>query len=742
LGLFVFSDTNNAAIMQILWSRAQARAACRCGSCLHAAIARRTTTAASRRRLKVSDIFTACYSTILATAAFADAKVKEDRRKEWDRVIAEAKAGIPANESEAVERTLSQPISDSLGPIITSGDKSQPQKYLFKPAWGGNGWTVSPRIQETSLESKLRILDSQLKGAPVSPQSFDEQEVVDLPSPDIDPAHEWVEETPDGQLPPREPKRELHLRKMEEMIAKLVDRLLLQTSIFSAESSGVCSAVLGSNNIRGQMNDIAERIETLRTGFTRLPAYSWIDVESMEEQRSALHRSLSALCHRATPSKSSIDLMLAKICYNLLISTAPPSIFTYNTLLREFNRLRQPHLTQIVVDSYFFESKLKLNKTTALLILNHYRIKEDPDGFNIMSKRMGGHDKSMRIKRRHTDDLWKESVKEWALTNKVIHREAFLYQKMPRGAAIFHSLICGSLEMKRIRCAIRYVRAALREGIEVTSEALCNIIKNCLAEVDRLAGISLLRAILWWTADFDVSTTFYSPAVRSQLYRLLSLCGIDPSLGSRQYLPLKLPGDLLEQMLCHMRIESITESVERFTERISSLENVFSASGAELSDLDRVMQAIELVERADGLSKRRVKNKRKSAAEGRWIRLRSLESMLGTHETRINARQVELLPLAFAKLSTEQKNRYLQTIRMLGQGGQAAGKSERLELLSRFIRMQSQGRTKRVEPPSDDLPARRTKKTLPTNDTIEPQQTSSLVTVFPISKPEIRAVTF
>src|SRR5271156_1474722 len=85
-------------IMQVLWSRAvQTTSACRCTSCLLAAttIARRTTTAASKRRLKLGDLLTACYSTILGTAAFADAKVKGERRKEWDRAIEEAKAGTP-----------------------------------------------------------------------------------------------------------------------------------------------------------------------------------------------------------------------------------------------------------------------------------------------------------------------------------------------------------------------------------------------------------------------------------------------------------------------------------------------------------------------------------------------------------------------------------------------------------------------------------------------------------------------
>jgi hypothetical protein len=724
--------------MQVLWSRAQARAACRCGSCLHAAIARRTTTAAGRRRLKVSDLFTACYSTILATAAFADAKVKEDRRKEWDRVIEEAKAGIPPNEPEYVEGTQSQPITDSLGPTKSSDGKPNAQNSLSKPTWGRNGWTAPPRIQETALESKLRILNSKLKEVSISPESVAEQEAVKITSPDIDIDNQWVEEDWDRELQPREPRRQLHLRKMEEMIAKLVDRLLRQTSIYSVESS----AAPGPNDIREQMNEMAQRIGMLRTGFTRLPTYSWDDMESVQEQRSALHRSLTALCYRTDPSKPSIDLMLAKVCYNLLISTAPPSIFTYNTLLREFNRLRQPNLTEIVIDSYFYESKLKLTRTTGRLILDHYRIKKDPHGFSAVSKRMGGHDKSMRIKRRHVDVLWMHKVKEWAMTNKVIHREAFLYQKMPREAAIFDSLICGSLEMKRVRCAIRYVRAAFRDGWEVTSETLCKVIKSCLAEFDRLAGISLLRAILGWAMNYDIPTTFYSKMVRSHVYRLLSLCGISPSLGSKQGLPLRLPGDLLEQMLLRMNVESVTDSVERFGERILFLEHLCCTNRSETSTgLDSASQALEFLKRADNWDRIRARRQHQGALEGRWTRIRALESMLGMHWNKINARQVELLPLAFARLTTEQKNQYLEWIRLVEQRGEAVETSERIEFLSHLVRMQNQGRIPRVKAAPPSVLRSGWKKRLLTKDAIEPQQPSPLVSIFPVSTPVHPAAT-
>jgi hypothetical protein len=746
--------------MQVLWSRAQAKASCRCGSCLHAAIARRTTTAASRRRLRVSDVFTACYSTILATAAFADAKVKEDRRKEWDRVIAEAKAGIPMNEPEYVEGA--QPSPDSLGRRLSSvgmpsleARGSLSHTHNAEATWGGKGWTVPPRTQETSLENKLRMLDSQLKEITLSPENSTGQEAVGITASDADPDNEGVD-VPDGELPPREPKRKLHLEKMEQMVANLVDRLLLQTGIFSVQGS----AALVRDDIQQEINDVTQRIQSLKAGFTRFPAYCWEDVESVEEQRYALHRSLTALCNGATASKSSIDLMLAKICYNLLISTAPPSISTYNILLSELSRLRQPQLAQIVVDSFLTESRFKANRETGRLILDHYRIKKDVSGFRVTTKQMGGHLKSLRIKRRHLKDLWIRSIQEWALTNKIILREGHLYQKMPRANAIFDSLIRGSLEMKGVRCAIRYVRAALREGFNVTSETLCTVIKACLTQLDFGAGISLLRAMLSWTESADFSTTFYSNEMRHHLYGLLSLCGISSSPNSQQNLPPKLPGDVLETMLRHMQIESITDSVGRFANRISSLERVFCVTETQslmnLSNNDKssskhgeVKRALRLLWQMDREDKRRAVRKPRMAAAGRWIRILSLQSMLDVHATQITRRQTQLLPIIFARLSTEEKDEYVRSIRLLEQRGQVLRLSDRLELLSRLVRTQTVSSISEVELELHQSPGsigtiRSQPDIIPKPESVKtplailkPQH--SLLPMFPVTKPEFRA---
>ena len=718
--------------MQVLWSRAQARATCRCGSCLHAAIARRTTIAAGRRRLKVSDLFTACYSTILATAALADAKVKEDRRKEWDRVIAEAKAGIPNNEPDYVQEVPSQPRSESLGLNSSSNGQLHAQGGLSKTSWGGNGWAIPSPRQHTSLETRLRVLDAQLREVSTSPDSRAEQEVTAWTPLETEPENEWVGEEYDADLPPREPKNDLHLRKMEDMIAKLVGRLLLQTSIYSAGST---SAIVPSD-IQEQI-DMAQRIEALRKGFTQLPAYRWDDMDSVQAQRTALHQSLTALCDRSLEaSKPSIDLMLAKICYNLLICTAPPNILTYNILLNTFNRLRQTHLNEIVIESYFYESRLKLSKNTCRLMLDHYRIKKDPDGFNTILKRMGGYGKSMRIRRRHTNEFWREHVKDWALSKKVILRESYLYQKMPRGEAIFESLVRGSLQFMSVRSAIRYVRAAFREGCGVTSETLCKVISRCLAEFDFVAAISLLRAILGWSVSYDVPPAYYSKVVRSHVYRLLSLCGINPTLGSQQILPLRLSKDALEQILRHMRIQSIAESVERFGQRIMSLEYVFCDIEAEYAtSIDQVSQALALLEIADGFERKRAKHRHNGKAGGRWARICSLESMLDLYAAKVKARQMELLPLAAARLNWKQKNKYFASVSLLEQRGLVVEPSERLSLLFRVVQLQDRGKLQMIKARRlYQSKAKSTGGAFPASDTLVPKQPSLLIPYFPANK--------
>jgi len=94
--------------MQNLWSRVtQLKSSCRCPSCLSAptaAVARRSSTAKLGQRTRFGDVFTFFYSSVLATAAVADAGWKDSKRKDLDDSIAKAIAELKATEREQERR--------------------------------------------------------------------------------------------------------------------------------------------------------------------------------------------------------------------------------------------------------------------------------------------------------------------------------------------------------------------------------------------------------------------------------------------------------------------------------------------------------------------------------------------------------------------------------------------------------------------------------------------------------------
>jgi hypothetical protein len=553
--------------MQVLWSRAaQAGSSCRCSSCLHAAttIARRTTTAASKRRLRFSDLFTACYSTILATAAFADARAKEDRRKEWDRVIAEARSAMPTKEPEVIQEEYPQRDSKLLDLNDIFGSHGpRASSSLLSPVWNGTTWVVP-----LSLESKLQTLGSQLKQqSRESVNSLSDEPETRSPEALYS---EWLDNV-DTELPDREPKNRLHLEKMEQHIAYLVDRFLLKAGIFSIQH-------LPQGSYKQQMKEMAQRIELLKKGFTQLPAYTWDDMEAVSEQRSSLHRSLTALCRKTPSDELSIRLMLAKICYNLLISTAPPNMTTYNIMLSEFTRLQRPDLAQIVIHSFFFDTRYKPRQSSVALMIKHCAAKEDRAGLKAIIQRMRGANGDMRVRKRAVIDLPDPFIQHWALTNKVIHREGCLSQKTPREPQVFDALIRASLSLLGVKSAILYVRAALREHGHVSSETLCRVIGACCAQFNFQRGVSLLRTILsLWEDGRAPEEILCSRKVRFHIHQLLSLCGVDVSPSPKESLALAIPQEALRRMLHSMRIQSLRETVGRFEELLLELKGALVA---------------------------------------------------------------------------------------------------------------------------------------------------------------------
>lgn len=664
--------------MQALWSRAaQTRSSCRCSSCLHAAttLARRTTTAASKRRLRVGDLFTACYSTILATAAVADAKVKDDRRKEWDRLITEAKIGASIQESEPAGPTNTLPDSEYLSSQLPSHKHpafkdfaTQIKPLLATTITSGTTWTT-PTTQDTPLEIKLRSLDSRLtQSIELCSEESAQDESNHSSSSELDNYEEWVDEELDPELLPREPKTTLHLGKMEAATANLVDQLLLKTKFVSSQGRAGLSK---GSDIFLQLKGMAKRIYSLKSNWTHFPAYAWENDTSVEVGRSSLNKSLYAVCRKTTPDTSNIDLMLAKICYNLLICTVPPNTTTYNILISELLRLRQHDTTQVVIDSFLDDTRFKPTKRTMVLILDHYKAKNDQSGFRAIIRRMRAVDGDMRVKSRSISDLHLRAVREWALSNKVIQRGHYLHQKMYRDANVFNSLIRDSLKLKGVRHAIRFIRAAFRESNRVQEQTFCAVARACVNQWDYMAGHVLLKAILsLWKGSQVPSIMAYSSKVRYFIYKLLKLCLIDPSLDSTQTLPHDVSRDALQNMLRYMQLESINDDLDEFARRIKYMETVLGVSQPDTlrclnlhdTPISVATHKIEGIETACKMLRNSSRNAKRREASGEkftiWTRLAVLELKVAAEADRLAEKQEEVATITFNMLLPKQQMEY------------------------------------------------------------------------------------
>ncbi|CZR51895.1 uncharacterized protein PAC_01772 [Phialocephala subalpina] len=689
--------------MQVLWSRAaQARSSCRCSSCLHAAttLARSTTTAASKRRLRISDVFTACYSTILATAAFADARVKEDRRKEWDRLIEEAKSPSkgrkkgrrdmdeepgPETDDWDVQKPQGSPIEEAEIPISTFKPVRDLSNSTYKPFVDDtlDSWGLPPRAPVPSLGHPLEAIDFWLRNS--TAQRIVARDVDSPYRPGLDQEGQWIDEYFDPDLWNREPKKPLHLEKMEDMVASLVSRILEQSNVFSKH---VQAGADRPTKTQRQMAKMAQRFIDLNIGENRWPQYKYDDRDAVKSQRKDLHQTLWALCFAASRGQADLDVTITKICYNLLISTAPPSITTYNVLLNEFMNMERFDLAQIIVDSFLNDSRLKPNKRTIRLFLDHYRARSDSKGFYNIIQRMRGTEGDMRLRKRHIFFLVNPYVESWATNNKIIHRSGYVHQKCIRSRPVYNSLILGSLEFGKVRAAIRYARAAIREGHEVSSETLCAVIKAVVGELDAYSGSSLLRSLLsQWNDPSMATITVYSAKLRSYINKLLYLCGIDPALPPSSLIgPTPVPQGTLSKLLWCMRLDSVADAVERSATFVLQLDATLGMTGLDLSYAkikikpeaeaeDTVDQrfewALQVVRKQAQTEYRRAASKKQGDHESRKLRLRVLDKMVVAGSDLIAIREAAVLDLEVEfkrreseslELRIESKKRELETL--------------------------------------------------------------------------------
>ncbi|KXJ97383.1 hypothetical protein Micbo1qcDRAFT_156237, partial [Microdochium bolleyi] len=306
-----------------MWSRAgQRQSSCLCRICLHStkSVARRSTTAATRRRkVTATDLFTACYTTILGTAAIIDAQNKEFRKQDLDDKLEKARTAV--NNLTAENATALAQISGAEGRDTSSDFLSRISNLSLSrqcAAIYGDQW---------------KVIDPKLTGSNRIDWAAIEKAIT--------------AENDDPRIRLLEPTSAEHLGRVTSTVITLVEELVAKVD--SPGAGEQPQAIVQSNASFGTREQQVWRELANARGNTQLPSYDFphIDPELSADIRSNLRESLIAAIDRASSPRD----MVARICYNLLVSTAPPSIMIYNTLIAGFNRVERPDLAQTVVDT-------------------------------------------------------------------------------------------------------------------------------------------------------------------------------------------------------------------------------------------------------------------------------------------------------------------------------------------------------------------------------------------------------
>ena len=481
-----------------LGSMAARLRACRCRACLRSlgATARRLTTSAARttrttrtssnprrRKILASDVFTACYTAIMATAAVVDAGRKDRRRQDLDHQIAEARSSL----ASMLERSNARDLAQVVGTAYPDVAHSHPLDVLgflddiFKLEPDTlRGLARNRKDRLATVQRTRKMLG--LSWNPELPQTKKStlarcEEIV-------------LAEAERREFVTREPKAEIHLEKVSNMIGDLVERLMREAWRVSEREAPGSRPALNSPDSAYTM------VRLLRSdGY---PAYLHPDADPAAtiDHRAALNKfNLSIVNQWSSPWRGRA---MAKICSNLLVCPVPPGMQNYNLLILAFSLIGEHELSSAVVDSFLFLSHMKPTEATYLCLLHHYRLKGDIVGFHALIRRMFGNDpRGIGLMRRTADHVHGQPLlHEWATSSSVALTNGYYVQRAPLTQDIAEAMLEGLVDFGMLREGARLLAVCLRAKWTVSRDLLWRLFHSCLTMVDIGAIGLIIRGLL------------------------------------------------------------------------------------------------------------------------------------------------------------------------------------------------------------------------------------------------------
>ena len=619
---YIEAASSGGAAMQTVWSRvAQARCVCNCPSCVLTtnAIARRATTATARRTIRVADVLTVSISSLAAGLAFADSRNKDNRRKQWDKVIGEARARLEATEIQQQSRLAA--LSDKARAktekkakaLRVTGHQFTTERAIKEgEAWGGQEKkrrkTKKKKIEEQDqrfpipddgADSWLDVFDwareqhrlreasgfQDWKGPPLSLlQSLSRAELRELLLNEGLLRRFYGGPDCNSLVDDEQSRHPFSLKKkktLEWSVANMVLRLLMyctQTHLDPGKNSDcptnflLCELTKYDESLESKLAHIRKQLRILHADCRsrlfykefetpQMPNYNDTTIEEyqkkMYKQTAEMNTSLHKLLGGMKHETDLSDLM-SKICYNLLAARTPPNIHTYNMLLARFCVVDKYYLVRTVLTS-MRESHIRPNEVTHATFLRHYIATGDRFGFVDYWRLMEGFKKGLALT--HPDQKIHPVVEERCRIVRGSQHKGRIHHKAEKGRMndqVYEFLIVGALKYLDDKTAMHYYRNMISEGWSPGLGISLAILQDCCHRLDWKVGTAVLEQL-------EKTSERMNTLAYEWMLRLCQCCGqqevFDQILRNGVYCG-ALPASMLD-LPDHAKVEDVAFLIER-----------------------------------------------------------------------------------------------------------------------------------------------------------------------------------
>lgn len=539
--------------MQSLWSRAGRAHACGRRVCMNAVhgLSRRATTATVRpRKPTFAEIFTACYSSIFASAAMVDAIRKEDRQQELDHQLDDTRRDLA--EIQRLQDVETRRIANGL----------KMDNTRLTPDQMGELWLSirelteeKPFLKEVKTPFRVRRTGPIHTYEVARPYPLRFKQLKQLRSLDFERLERAImAEERDPRIKRRHPLNERQLFSDFRTVVHVIDEMLNRAWKYDPKAG----LELSFRQARQLARDARQKYN-----------FDFIDPERAGTDKATLNQRLREIldCSETMPFGD----LVGRICYNMLVATHPPDMHTYNLLIVGFTKLGKHQLAESLVNSFFYRRRLRPTPSTYVAILQHYWVSGNiGQFFRVLECLIGTDEKTgAKLGRRHIEDVvCKRTSREWKGGHGFNIAGDYVYRQVPLDQPLLETIIGGLLHFDLFDQAARFFVDCMQSDVWLSAKVTKQLLAECIFAMDWRSAVRLVKTFANYGESLlpillnriDDASTFVL-----QLRALVQLAGLDSSVQT-----------VSSRMLSNLGISS--ENFGRFMGVLSRLETTSQLS--------------------------------------------------------------------------------------------------------------------------------------------------------------------